>query len=71
MTPCGGLPSPIARHAMASLPGAAAEAAPSPGARARRDRGGRFVSALAWTRAGGRLLAANSAGVVKLLQTAA
>ena len=64
---CGGLATPVARHAMASPPGAAPSPPPAPGARPRRDRAGKFVSALAWSHAGGRLLAANSAGVVKLL----
>ena len=63
----GGLPSPVARHVMSSPPGAPPAPPPPPGSRARRDRAGKFVSALAWAHEGGLLLAANSAGVVKLL----
>ena len=75
---CGGLPTPVARHAFSGV-GAGAEAgggglevmtAAAAARQARPRPGGRFVSALAWARTQGgvsRMVAANSAGVVKVL----
>lgn len=73
---CGGLPSPVARHCFSGGVGVEAAAGPlaMPTLPAPRLRpGGRFVSALAWARTGGgggpaRMVAANSAGVVKVLR---
>jgi hypothetical protein len=71
---CGGLPAPVARHAFNGVGneagGGGLDVVAAPARQPRPRPGGRFVSALAWARTQGgasRMVAANSAGVVKVL----